>query len=79
MRRRTGPVMLMLTALVLAGCGSGGSTAVPATGGNHHAAMLATATAAPNAGQPYAGLQNRPIKALDPQRANDLLAGSGLG
>lgn len=29
--------------------------------------------------QPYAGLQNRPIKAIDPDRVEDLLAGRGAG
>ncbi|MBN4064689.1 hypothetical protein JYU04_03025 [Dehalococcoides mccartyi] len=29
--------------------------------------------------QPYAGLQNRTIKAVDPQRVDDLLAGKGAG
>jgi len=36
-------------------------------------------TSTPNPTQPYTGLETRPIKALAPSRADDLLAGRGAG
>ncbi len=73
---------LVLAASLLAGCASQGATPT-ASGGIAGMAGHHPATASPSAGaagqQQHAGLQDRPIKALDPQRAEDLLAGRGLG
>src|ERR1700730_15628867 len=43
------------------------------------AAILALATSAAVAQTPYAGMQNRPIKALSEQQVADLWAGRGMG
>src|SRR3981189_2691964 len=43
------------------------------------AALLLTSAAAANAQTPYAGMQNRPIKALSEQQVADLGAGRGMG
>lgn len=73
---------LVLAASLLAGCGSQGAASTRSGGtagmaGHHRAAASPSAGAAGH--QQYAGRQDRPIKALDPQRAEDLLAGRGLG
>lgn len=79
---RTGLGLLVVTAL-LAGCASRGTTPSPAShggaGAGHHGAMATPVAGPASPAQPYAGLQERPIKALDPQRVDDLLAGRGLG
>src|SRR5262245_40334747 len=43
------------------------------------ALVLATAPAAAQSHQPYAGLESRPIKALSAQQIADLRAGRGMG
>jgi Spy/CpxP family protein refolding chaperone len=74
--------MLTVTAVLsiglFAGCTTKGEgaqpvSAQPANQGAGHAAQGHGTGAA----QPYAGLQNRPIKALAPERVSDLLAGRG--
>ncbi len=65
---------------MLTGCASGATTDPTAHAAHHEAAASPTpASPTPGAAQPYAGLQGRTIKALDPQRASDLLVGKGLG
>jgi hypothetical protein len=63
MKRNTALLVLAAAVILLAGC----------TGGRR------AADVAPSPAQPYAGLQTRPIKALDPSRVDDLLAGRGAG
>jgi hypothetical protein len=43
------------------------------------ALLLVPQVAWPQAHQPYAGLQDRPVKALSPQETADLRAGRGMG
>jgi Spy/CpxP family protein refolding chaperone len=42
-------------------------------------ALLALGSAAPAQHQPYAGLEQRPVKALSPEQIADLSAGRGMG
>jgi hypothetical protein len=62
---------MMATALVFSAC-SGEKYESPIT------SSLGTEDEAQYA-QPYAGLQNRPIKAIAPERVEDLIAGRGAG
>lgn len=64
MRRRAGMVTLLLTIVLTAGCVGG---------------LAGSRTKAAPQTEPYAGLATRPIKALAPERVEDLLAGRGAG
>lgn len=59
--------LLVLVTLVLGGCVSRSASPTPSS----------SSTASPE--QPYAGLQNRQIRTLSPERVDDLLAGRGAG
>jgi len=64
-RRRSGTVIsLLLLPLLVAGCLGPGGNATPSPSPNAH---------------PYAGLEGRPLKALPPERVDDLLTGRGAG
>ncbi len=71
--RRTLPTLTLvaITASVVVGCSSDSTT--PSVDESN---IDEATTAFP---QPYAGLQNRPIKAIAPDRVDDLLAGRGAG
>ena len=66
MRRPATLVLAVAAALTLVACASRGAATTPGP-------------STPPAGQPYAGLQERPIKALAPERVADLLDGRGAG
>lgn len=64
--------LLGLATSLVVGCAGSGATVPPATTTN-------AAAPQPANGQPYAGLDERPIRALAPERVDDLLAGRGAG
>ncbi len=68
---RTSPVVLTVL-LLCAGCAGREEP-------SDHAAGEHSSGEAPSATQPYAGLENRSIKALSEEQVEDLLAGRGAG
>ena len=66
MRQQSRIRVLLFIALLLAGCAGWGVGSQ-------------SRTETPPPAQPYAGMQDRPIKSLSPERVADLLAGRGAG
>lgn len=77
MRRRLGLGSLLLMGFLLAGCATAGSQQQPVPTNGHTAAGEPGHAHSTGHPQPYAGLQEREIKALAPEYMADLLAGKG--
>lgn len=69
--RRMARTLLVLSTLFLVACGEGAGAPGDVASGPGAADAAAS--------QPYAGLEDRPIRALAPERVADLLAGRGAG